>query len=166
MTFLVLIYVYKKMNPSRNDLSKLEIYDEMMDEMIMPNGIFNLKSNYEGDNDLRDFYRSIKKLGEYTKRISLYNKDEVNSENETIKNELEEKYGVTNPENVINYYKDLKVENVYYATIDSKTLEKTNKGLRFYMTIDYNDGNIGVLYKVELLNKINPNGFVKYTFER
>ncbi len=166
IVFLIVLIVglsmYKYLIPTKNETEKLDTYENMMEEMIMPNGIFELKTNYEGDNDLKEFYKSIKRLGEYTIEISSKSDEEIDVEE--INNNLKEKYGVINSEDVIKFYRSIKIEDVYNATIDKNTIEKNNKGLKFNMTIEYDDGEEKVLYKVELLNKLYSGNFIKYTY--
>lgn len=158
--------IYKKYQKPPQDVTRLEVYNKMMDEMVMPSGIFELKRSYNGDNNLRDFYKSIKRYGEYTREISSYLDSKIENENDTIKNTLKNDFNVSNAEDVIEYYRGLNIENVYYATIDTETMKSTSKYLKFKMTIEYNDGEKKVPYEVKLSNESNSNNFVEYTLSK
>ena len=49
-----------------NEFAK-ELHEEEDKEMLKPSGIFLLNRAYEGDNDLDDFYRSLRQLAEENK---------------------------------------------------------------------------------------------------
>lgn len=169
MTAVCVMYVmHKKSENSDNNTSIMydkkreEVYEKMMEEMIMPNGIFQLKSNYKGDNDLEDFYKLLKQLGDYTVVLSNYSDKEIKNKYETINNKLENEYGVTNPEELMDFYRDKKLTEIINATIDISTIKPNSLGLSFDITFDYND-DIKINYSVVIKNKQYSSKFVKFT---
>lgn len=169
MTAVCIMYVmHKKSENSDNNTSIMydkkreEVYEKMMEEMIMPNGIFQLKSKYKGDNDLEDFYKLLKQLGDYTVVLSNYSDKEIKNKYETINNKLENEYGVTNPEELIDFYRDKKLTEIINATIDISTIKPNSLGLSFDITFDYND-DIKINYSVVIKNKQYSSKFVKFT---
>ena len=169
MTAVCIMYVmHKKSENSDNNTSIMydkkreEVYEKMMEEMIMPNGIFQLKSKYKGDNDLEDFYKLLKQLGDYTVVLSNYSDKEIKNKYETINNKLENEYGVTNPEELMDFYRDKKLTEIINATIDISTIKPNSLGLSFDITFDYND-DIKINYSVVIKNKQYSSKFVKFT---
>jgi len=169
MTAVCIMYVmHKKSENSDNNTSIMydrkreEVYEKMMEEMIMPNGIFQLKSKYKGDNDLEDFYKLLKQLGDYTVVLSNYSDKEIKNKYESINNKLENEYGVTNPEELIDFYRDKKLTEIINATIDISTIKPNSLGLSFDITFDYND-DIKINYSVVIKNKQYSSKFVKFT---
>ena len=56
------IRLQNKIKEDSYNKRKHEIYTQEKEEMIKPRGIFQLNEKYEGDNDLNDFFREIKKI--------------------------------------------------------------------------------------------------------
>ena len=171
MTVVCVMYVMHKKNKNESldnntsimyDKKREEVYEKMMEEMIMPNGIFQLKSNYKGDNDLEDFYKLLKQLGDYTVVLSNYSDKEIKNKYETINNKLENEYGVTNPEELMDFYRDKKLTEIINATIDINSIKPNSLGLSFDITFDYND-DIKINYSVIIKNKQYSSKFVKFT---
>ena len=56
------IKLQNKIKENSYNKRKHEIYMQEKEEMIKPRGMFQLNEKYEGDNDLSDFFREIKKI--------------------------------------------------------------------------------------------------------
>ena len=134
----------------------------MMNEMIMPNGIFILKTTYKGTNDLEDFYRTIKNLGDYTITISNYSDRKISKKYDEIIESLEKEYKVKNSGDIIEVYKGKNLKEIINATIDSESMKKFSKKIEFDMSLDYNN-DISINYHIVLKNTGYKNNFVEYT---
>ncbi len=168
---LVVVYVVYKKNSNVNkntsimyDSEREEVYEKMMEEMIMPNGIFQLKSKYKGDNDLKDFYKLLKQLGDYTVTISNYSDKEIKNKYDDIREKLENEYGVTNSEELIELYSNKKLTEIKNATIDINSIKSSSLGIDFNITFDYND-DIKIGYIVAIQNRKYSKKFVKFTLD-
>ena len=162
--------IYKKRADANKNTSILydsereEVYHKMMEEMIMPNGIFQLKSKYKGDNDLRDFYKLLKQLGDYTVTISNYSDKDIKNKYEDISNKLENEYGVTNSEELIEFYSNKKLKEIKNATIDIDTIKTNSSSMNFDITFDYNE-DIKIEYSVVIQNNKYSKRFVRFTLD-
>lgn len=58
------IKIQNKINENNYSKKKHEIYTQEKEEMIKPRGIFLLNEKYEGDNDLDDFFKEVKKISD------------------------------------------------------------------------------------------------------
>ncbi len=165
---LALLLIFKKTPEEQyalekyKDPEKVEIYKETMKEKIWPNGMLHLKNNYEGKNDLDDFYIILKSYGDYT--VSLSNKKIfTNKDTEEMISALRYDFRVSNPEKVLEFYKGKTLDNILTCSIDGDTMENERDGLVFNMTFDYNDGAEKILYKVKVLNRVYSDKFAEFT---
>lgn len=149
------LYGQMKANP-RHDAVKTEVYNKMKQEMVMPNGIFNLKKNYKGKNDLDDFYKSINSL--YRVIIELSDKDDKKIEKYFEENRLDIKQniGIENIESFkkLGEYskKHGKLKNFNSANISANSFNDTYQYLKFNMVMNFDEGK-ELEFEVNLMNR-------------
>lgn len=162
---LLLILISIKLYRKQNIITKDEVYKQMQAEMVMPNGIFELKKNYEGDYDLKDFYKSIRDFsGEI---IILSKKDEKNLEKYYKKHEKE----IKRTANIKTYeeFKLLKeysrskgkLKSLVRANIDTDSFKSNKKYLEFDLTLIF-DSDRELKFHVQLMNKESYGKVAKY----
>ena len=77
LAYVMLVVLNKSDYRTELNERKLEVYEELQEEMYMPNGIFDLKQNYEGNQDLEDFYKNIKNFYELVIEISKLKEEKI-----------------------------------------------------------------------------------------
>lgn len=160
-------YLYSQIQKNKDfEDVKTEIYEEMKNEMVMPNGVFQLKKNYSGDNDVKDFYRSVYTLSRGLINLSKENIKDVDKYFEKNKTEIRNTFGITTLEDfqkLHEYVKSFdKLKGFNSASIDTDSIENKKKYMEFDMTIVY-DGDKNLKFNVRFMNNNSERVLVKYT---
>lgn len=172
LTILLVLtaFLYKKQSQNRSfNKIKADTYKEMKQEMVMPNGIFQLKKNYSGDNDLKDFYRSIFNYSRGIISLSQKNEEDLEKYYDKNKTEIKSEIGTKTIEEykqLWNYVQKVgKLKNLNTATINTDSLKNTKKYLEFYITFNF-DENKELKFYVQLNNrKVTPIAIYKIVDE-
>ena len=162
---LIIAKLYKEQKKSSNDYDINRTYNEMIQEMVMPNGIFMLKQTYKGNVDLQDFYRSIKDLSDEMIKLSKKNEKSLKKYYDKNKEEIKEKTSMKDYESfksLVEYSKSKgNLKSLTNANIDTKSFEDSNEYLKFDMTLLF-DSNIDLKFKVYLKNNKSYINIAKY----
>lgn len=143
---------------------ELEVYAEMQKEMYMPNGMFLLKQNYIGNQDLKEFYINLKEVYEELIKISKVDENKIENYYQKESARLKNLLGISNLEDFekfANYSKKHgKLEKFLSADIDTESFKKLSNYLKFEITFKF-DENKELKYEVKLMNN-SSNGLARY----
>lgn len=145
-----------------------EVYHQMMKVMVMPNGIFQLKTNYKGSEDLQEFYISIKDFSKIIVELSNKNEEQQDKYYEENKTKIKKVSGINSTEKFeklkgkINETGNLK--DIINADIDTNSFKESKRGLKFKIKFIFPE-NKYMNFNVELLNRKGYDSFAKYSVE-
>lgn len=159
-------YLYSQIQKNKDfDDVKAEIYEEMKKEMVMPNGVFQFKKNYSGDNDVKDFYRSVYTLSRGLINLSKEKIKDVDQYYEKNKVEIRNTFGITSLEEFRKLYEYVisfdKLKGFNSASIDTDSIKNKKKYMEFNMTFVY-DGDKTLKFNVRFMNSTSENVLAKY----
>ncbi len=160
---IVCIYLYFNSVEIMNRVLDEQSYESLMEDKVIPNGSFLFASNYEGDLDEYDFYRS---LYNFVNNLPDYLKDAKKAKNledyyTDNKQELDENLGVLNFEEFktfvdgFNSYGDL--GKYQTSSIDTDTFENTKYYLSFDMTMSFSGLDSPLEFRVSFANRDMSN---------
>lgn len=160
---IVCIYLYFNSVEIMNRVLDEESYESLIEDKVIPNGAFLFVSNYEGDLDEYDFYRSlynfVYNLPDYLKEArKAKNLEDYYTDN---KLELDENLGVLSFEDFKTFiegfdsYGDL--GKYQTSSIDTDSFETTNYYLSFDMTFSFSELNEPIKFRVSFANREMSN---------
>ncbi len=163
MLLIACVYLYFNSTEIMNRVLDEQSYESLMEDKVIPNGAFLFVSNYEGDLDEYDFYRSlynfVYNLPDYLKEAKkAKNLEDYYTDN---KQELDENLGVLNFEDFqtfidgFNSYGDL--GKFQESSIDTDTFETTNYYLSFDMVISFSGLDSPLKFRVSFANREMSN---------
>ena len=137
-----------------NDM-KVETLKEMEKEMYMPSGVFQLKQNYEGKQELKSFYKNLKDFYEEVIVISKLKDNKIESYYDKNPATVKNATGITNLEDFKKFAeytkKHGKLKEFNSAQIDTDSIKNTLSALEFKITLIFDDGK-ELEYKVRFMN--------------
>lgn len=162
--FITYFYIQAKKNKDFYQI-KNEVYEEMKNELIMPTGVFQFKKNYDGENDVKDFYRSVYSLSRWIIDVSKVKEKRVDKYYEKNKDSIKQNYGITSLEDfkkIKNYIASFdKIKGYNSAKIDTDSIKNTKECIEFDMTLVY-DGTKELKFHVQFMNSDSKKILVKY----
>lgn len=164
LIYLMVVMLYKKDYRTELNERKLEVYEEIQEEMYMPNGIFDLKQNYEGNQDLKDFYKNIKDFYELVIEISKLKEEKIEEyyqENNYMITRITGIKSVEDFQSFASYSRQHgKLNSLVNANIETDTFKNSTKSLNFRITFNF-DNEKKLTYEVSLMNYLS-NIIAKY----